>query len=167
MKRYTRRKDRAMSLQGERLRNAIDRKHWVINSLLQTLHLTRIRGNTGRKRSRRRKTRPLPPKICTHQSQQVLQNQQKSEKSETVSKPTQANREKRDKSRGVSEVARKRGKNGCRVKATEPEMRDERQDTRGEWQGTIDKRETNAVALVSRLSSLASRLLSLVSASRA
>ncbi|HEV2423379.1 MAG TPA: hypothetical protein VGZ29_00980 [Terriglobia bacterium] len=58
----TTREDRSMSLQGERLRSAIDRKHWVINSLLQTLRLTGTRENTGRKRPRRQKSRPLPPK---------------------------------------------------------------------------------------------------------
>lgn len=57
----TTREDRSMSLQGERLRQAIDRKHWVINSLLQTLHLAGTGENTGRKRPRRRKTRPSPP----------------------------------------------------------------------------------------------------------
>ena len=53
--------DRAMSLQGERLRHAVDRKQWVITGLLQALHLTRTRENTGRKGSRRRKNRPSPP----------------------------------------------------------------------------------------------------------
>jgi len=51
---------RAMSLEGERLRNAIDRKQWVITGLLQTLGLHR-REHPAETMSQAEKGAPPPP----------------------------------------------------------------------------------------------------------
>jgi hypothetical protein len=56
------REDRAMSLHGERLRQAIDRKQWVIIGLLQALGLTRGQPSSEDENP---EEGPLPPmKIC-------------------------------------------------------------------------------------------------------
>jgi hypothetical protein len=55
-------RDRLMSLQGERLRQAIDRKQWVINGLLQTPGMVRTEAPGGGVSALLRKTPPPPPK---------------------------------------------------------------------------------------------------------
>lgn len=64
-----------MDRRGERLRQAIDRKQWLILSLLQQFGLAnRCRPQPG---SRRAESAPSPHKKSTKRTQQVLSNQQK------------------------------------------------------------------------------------------
>jgi hypothetical protein len=66
------REDRAMSLHGERLRQAIDRKQWVIIGLLQALGLTRREPSS---QDERPEEGPLPPmKICKNEAKSPLES---------------------------------------------------------------------------------------------
>jgi hypothetical protein len=69
------RQDYWMDRRGEHLRQAIDRKQWLILGLLQALGLAN--SCRPKQQPKRRKTAPSPPKKSTKRSQEVVSNQQK------------------------------------------------------------------------------------------
>jgi hypothetical protein len=88
------REDRWMNLQGERLRQAIDRKQWVITGLLQTLHRSGAEnpGESPGASSQEKAAPPSPPKKL-HETKPTgpLESINRSEK-RAKTKPNEAKR---------------------------------------------------------------------------
>jgi hypothetical protein len=120
------RDDRWMNQQGERLRQAIDRKQWVITGLLQTLGLAQQDRSTSddeTRREHRRPPTPLPPG----------QGQNKPNKSSRINKSAQKQTENKPKQTQVwkAPVPGKPFGISKTFKASEPNLKTD--PTGGQW----------------------------------